>query len=451
MRIAESKYRAIFEATRDGLIINAPDGTIVEANPAACRMHGFTYEQFVGLHSHHFVHPDDLHLFQNFVEVTTQGGEFRAEARDIRSDGTAFPVEVLGTSFSYGGKTHLLGVVRDITDRKNVEQSLAESQKRLQTLFTNTQDAILLTDDTARFVDANPAARTLTGYSFEEIIELSIWDLTPVVDAEKGRTLWNQFLEGGKQQGEYTLRAQDGAPVDVEYRAVAHILPGLHLSVLRDVTERKRFVEVLKDSAERLSLALAAANLGDWHWDPQTDLLTMSERAAQIFGVAHAQPITRESMREMLHEQDRDRARHASARALAEHGDYDVEYRVNRPDGQTIWVAAKGRGQYDSKGKLIRMLGIVQDITYRKQAEEHRREALEKEHAARIEAERSGRMKDEFLATLGHELRTPLNAILGWSQILRSGPADADDLTQGLETIERNALRKPALSKTCST
>jgi len=126
LREAERKYRAIFEATRDGLIINAPDGSVVEANPAACRMHGYTYEEFMTPPASRFIHPDDLPQFARYVEALGRGEEFRTEARDVRKDGTVFPVEVIGTSFTYKGVPHLLGVVRDITERKAAERERQE-------------------------------------------------------------------------------------------------------------------------------------------------------------------------------------------------------------------------------------------------------------------------------------------------------------------------------------
>jgi PAS domain S-box-containing protein len=122
---AERRYKTIFDATRDGLIINAADGRMIEANPAACRMHGYAYEEFMKVDVRTIVHPDDRHLFDEFVRVAGTGGEFRCEARDLRKDGTVFPVEVLGTSFTFNGKTHLLGVVRDITERRRAAERIA--------------------------------------------------------------------------------------------------------------------------------------------------------------------------------------------------------------------------------------------------------------------------------------------------------------------------------------
>src|SRR4051812_32432687 len=104
-------YRAIFEASSDGLVINDPDtGVVLRANPAFCRMHG--YEQMDGLHPHVFIHPTSHALFQEFVQTVRDGREFRCQAQDLRKDGTVFDVEVLGRGFTYRGHFAVLGVVR---------------------------------------------------------------------------------------------------------------------------------------------------------------------------------------------------------------------------------------------------------------------------------------------------------------------------------------------------
>lgn len=113
---------------------------------------------------------------------------------------------------------------------------------------------------------------------------------------------------------------------------------------------------------ERLNLALAAARLGDWSWDPQTDLVTFSQRAAEIFAIPPGPHMTWTAMRRLLHPEDRERARLAVEAASASRGQYSVEYRLVN-GGRERWVLVSGRGRYEEQGELLGMYGVVQDIT----------------------------------------------------------------------------------------
>ncbi|MEP0918733.1 ATP-binding protein [Leptolyngbya sp. DQ-M1] len=206
-----------------------------------------------------------------------------------------------------------------------------------------------------------------------------------------------------------------------------------------DITERKQAEKALKESTEQLSLALAAAKLGDWSWNAATDIVTFTEQAAEIFGIPPGPYMTWTQMQKLLHPDDRERAGLQLEQAIAERSDYDIEYRVIHPNRTERWIAAKGRAQYDSFGQVLGMLGVVQDITQRKQAEQEREKLLEREQNARREAEQANRIKDEFLAVLSHELRSPLNPILGWSKLLQARQFDEAATRRALQTIERNA------------
>ncbi|GAC1323673.1 MAG: hypothetical protein NVS2B16_22320 [Chloroflexota bacterium] len=140
LREREEQYRRIFESTSDGLIINDPlRGIVVEANPAVCRMHGYTYEEFVGLHGTAFIHPDYHGVFADFVDTISRGGTYQAQAVDTRKDGSSFPIEVHGSQVLFRGRPHILAVVRDITDRMQartlLEQRVEEQTRELATLL----------------------------------------------------------------------------------------------------------------------------------------------------------------------------------------------------------------------------------------------------------------------------------------------------------------------------
>lgn len=97
--------------------------------------------------------------------------------------------------------------------------------------------ALMLADDTARYVAAAGSARELTGYEPQELLSLSVWDLTPPSDASAGQGLWSSFIASGTQEGRYMLRRRDGVPVEAQYCAIANIVPGLHVSAITEASQ----------------------------------------------------------------------------------------------------------------------------------------------------------------------------------------------------------------------
>lgn len=133
-------YRQIFEATTDGLVVNDPDtGVVVEVNPAFCAMHGYAYEELIGADPTTFIHPDDHHLFADFLTAFKEGRRFHANARDVRKDGSVFEVEVRAEAFLFRGKQHLLGVVRDVSEAaeayRTLERRVEERTRDLEALL----------------------------------------------------------------------------------------------------------------------------------------------------------------------------------------------------------------------------------------------------------------------------------------------------------------------------
>jgi PAS domain S-box-containing protein len=140
LRQQEAQYRGIFEATTDGLAINDVEtAKLVEANPAFCRMHGYTREELLGRDPNMFIHPDSRHLFSEFMTTVQAGGSFHCLATDVRKDGSLVQVEVHGSAMLFNGRPAVLGVVRDISDRvqvyQDLERKVAERTRELTTLL----------------------------------------------------------------------------------------------------------------------------------------------------------------------------------------------------------------------------------------------------------------------------------------------------------------------------
>jgi PAS domain S-box-containing protein len=129
LKESEGAYRGIFESVTDALVILDLDGNIVEANPAACRMSGYHYEEILGLSGYAIIHPESYEVYEALKREVRSGGRLQTDAKGVRRDGSALAVNVYGTGFEYRGKHHILAVIRDITERKKVFDRLLQQEK----------------------------------------------------------------------------------------------------------------------------------------------------------------------------------------------------------------------------------------------------------------------------------------------------------------------------------
>jgi len=245
----------------------------------------------------------------------------------------------------------------------------------LASLVDSADDAIISKTLEGIITSWNKGAERIFGYKPEEAIGHSVTLLIPPGHEDEEPTILSKLRAGERVEHYETIRIhKDGRLLNVSLTvspirdATGRIVGASKIA--RDITDRFHSQRKLDETSTRLSLALAAARLGDWSWDAKTDVVTLSQTAATIFDISPGRELTWTELRSLLHSDDAERARIAVERALEAHGDYDIEYRVIQKDDSTVWVSAKGRGIYGDQGEILGMLGFVQDITTRKSIEE---------------------------------------------------------------------------------
>jgi PAS domain S-box-containing protein len=196
LREKEEQYRSIFEASADGLlIVDLEDSRLVEVNPIACQMYGYTREDFLGRVIG--LSDDTQQTPVHARDVIKAGGLF--QSRDIATgkSGKSCYSEAHASPFTYKGKPHMLEIVRDITEQVRAEQQLREREEQYRSIFEATYDALNILDLDGFFVEVNPAFCDMFGYHREELIGLHV----TVLAAPESLSILDDVLKTLKQGG----------------------------------------------------------------------------------------------------------------------------------------------------------------------------------------------------------------------------------------------------------
>jgi PAS domain S-box-containing protein len=420
---SEAEFRAMFELAGVGKVqADVATGRFLRVNRRQCEITGYSVEELLRLTFSDITHPEDrerdLCLFGSLVRGEI--AEESIEKRYVRKDGTVVWVHVTATLIrdAEGRPVRSTAVIQDISESKRAEEELRESEARYRDLFENANDMIYTHDLAGRITSINRRALETFGYTREVIEGRSIAELVPPEYLSIIYDAFERKLGGQTEPTVYELEAvcRDGRRVPLEVSSRLIVRDGRPVGVqgiARDISERRRAMEALRESEERLRLALDAGKIGAWDWDILRNSVVWSERTYEFHGLAPGTFGGRvEDFVALVHPDDAAGVSEAIRQAVEEGKPYSQEFRIVRPSGEVRWISTNGRVLPGADGRPARMLGAAIDVTERRAAEEALREA--------------GRRKDEFLAMLAHELRNPLSPIRNATQVLKMiGPADA--------------------------
>ena len=369
LRATAERLKAILDCAPVGINISDRQGRFLENNAAFLRIIGYTQDELKDKTFYDITHPDDRPASRQHIDALMTGAVpfYEIEKRYTRKDGQTVWVRVIGVRVD---PDYTLGIVEDITERKQAAEQLQATAGRLQAILDHAPVGILINNRDGRLVECNAAHERITGRSAEELKGAAFADYTHPEDLARNLELFQQLNDGKLPSLEIEKRylRKDGRVIWV--RAIASLLSkDLNIGIVEDVTARKQAELQLRDTAERLKKILENAPVGIVIGNRQGFMEETNAAFQQMTGYS-AEELRGMSFQTLTHPEDRPRNRDLVEGLMQGRvKTYDYEKRYLLKDDKVIWVRVIG-SRLDDDHKI----SIIEDITARKEAEEQLRQ-----------------------------------------------------------------------------
>jgi PAS domain S-box-containing protein len=439
LRASEEQFRAMFERASVGIAQSDPStGHWMRVNEKMCTITGYSAEELIRMRISEITHPDDRQSDWEAYQRVVRGEQpdYRLEKRYLRKDRSVAWVNVNMTIIrdATGRPVQTVATIEDITERKRAEAALVVSQARYRRLFEAARDGILILDaESGMIVEVNPSLVEMLGYTHEQFLGKRIWEVRLFKDIVANQ---DHFAE--LQRKEYLtyedkpLETADGRRIEVEF--VSHAYEVEHHKVIqcniRDITERKRAEQALRESEERFVQFMLNLPAMTFIKDCERRIVFVNARVRQVLGLTAVNSLGRLSediwpgpLGQMIREEDERVLGNGEVRAVVQE--------IPTGDGVRVFRAIKF---LIPRGQQPPLLGDISiDITELRQAEEKiLRLNAELEQRVRdrtAELEAANRELEAFSYSVSHDLRAPLRAMDGFSMALIEDYAGKLDAT----------------------
>jgi PAS domain S-box-containing protein len=373
------------------------------------------------------IQPDDRERFlAALINLSSEKPYLQVSYRWVRPDGSVLWLERTGQAFfdEQGRIVRMIGMVANITERKRAEEALRASQELLQAIWNNSPACIFIKDRQGHYLDFSPLFLSLPSLPREQILGKTDEEIFPPEQAAAYRANDRRVLEENRPiEFEETVEQTDGIHTSIVQKFPLRDTQGQTYAVCgfaTDITERKRSEVALRESEERLRMAAQVGKMYAFDWDVATDVIIRSEEATHIYGLTgEPVPLTKQRLLASVHPEDQAIFDTTIAQSTPESPNHQISFRLLRPDGSVLWLERTGRAIFDEQGRMVRMIGMVADITERKLAEE----ALSKVGGRLIEAHEEERawIARELHDDIGQQLALLANNL----ELMKKDPPDS--------------------------
>ncbi len=377
LRDNEEKYRLIAETAVEGIYRVDESGEFVFVNEAYARILGYERKELLGKHYTVIIPeatiPDAIGIIDSVMAGNPARGEFVLKHKlghEVPAYFSMGPLTKQGKSVGYSG------IIEDITERKQAEKALRESEEKFRTIFMNANDEIVYMDKSGTIIDRNIEGKDILGYRRDEVIGRNISELGSTLPQDQMEIMVRLFNDamlgtGGRGLTEVELIHKNGNRVFVQ----ASISPfekdgktGGILGILRDVTERKLAESALRESEEKYRALVESSN--DIIYSANADgMITHMGPQVMRYGLS-SEEMTSKNMLEVVIPEDQEKVTLDFQRSVLTGDEFPTQFRIRDKTGNIHWLEDHGKMQYDESGNTTGITGVLRDITERKRTEE---------------------------------------------------------------------------------
>lgn len=424
LKISEATYRNLFERNPMPMMI-WEDSTrnIIAVNTSLINHYDYSKEEFLSMRINDMRPAEYMPQLEKRFENNPFDLSRIPNIKHKKKSNELIDVEIMSHSFLFEGKKAHSVMIQDVTNRKEVEQAVMDSEERYRSLFEGSPDAIILIDYKLNVIkDANPAAIKLFCRTWADLVGTEYWDLFPTAFAGKVKEFFSiisQNITPEILETEINLGDSTKSYVEISGILVSLSDYPVYQIYIRDISARKETERALRESEIKLIKIQNIVQLGNWELDLELKTAWISEEACSIMGIEKpGNYFPFNDIMNMVVNEDYDRVKLAFEMLVSRGTELNMDFGwFGTEDNKVKFLHSNAELVLDKNGIPVKILGTLKDITLLKQYQDELLRAKEK-------AELSNRRKSDFLAQMSHEIRSPVNTILSFASLVRDELSD---------------------------